>query len=85
MLTRLRIALCVVLVLLQSAGIFSAQIATGQTRRAPTSRAHGVDVKTGLQLRSALLSEAEAASKLFARRPRKAGPPAQPKRPADFP
>jgi alpha-2-macroglobulin len=51
MLTRLRIALCVLLVLLQSLGLFTAQIATGQTRRASTSLAQGGDVKTGLQLR----------------------------------
>jgi uncharacterized protein YfaS (alpha-2-macroglobulin family) len=49
--TRLRIALCALLVLLQSVGLFTAQIATGQTRRAPTPRVQGGDVKTGLQLR----------------------------------
>jgi uncharacterized protein YfaS (alpha-2-macroglobulin family) len=49
--TRLRIALCVLLVLLQSLGLFTAQIATGQTRRASTSLAQGGEVKTGLQLR----------------------------------
>ncbi|HXI92565.1 MAG TPA: Ig-like domain-containing protein, partial [Blastocatellia bacterium] len=57
MLTRLRIALCVLLVLLQSVGLFTAQIAAGQTRRGSTSRAQGSDVKTGLQLR---LSEGTA-------------------------
>ena len=51
MLTRLRIALCVLLVLLQSVGLLTAQIAKGQTRRGSTSRAQGSDVKTGLQLR----------------------------------
>src|SRR5438067_2054333 len=51
MLTRLRIALCVLLVLLQSVGLLTAQIAKGQTRRGSTPRAQGSDVKTGLQLR----------------------------------
>ncbi len=51
MLTRLRIALCVLLVLLQSVGLVTAQIATGQTRRGSTSRAQSNDLKTGLQLR----------------------------------
>ena len=51
MLTRLRIALCVLLVLGQFFGLFTAQIAKGQTRRGSTSRAQGSDVKTGLQLR----------------------------------
>ena len=49
--TRFRIALCILLALLQSVGLFTPQIATGQTRRASTSRAQGGDVKTGLRLR----------------------------------
>lgn len=49
--TRLRTALSVLLVLLQSLGLFTAQIAIGQTTRASTSRPQGGDVKTGLQLR----------------------------------
>ncbi len=54
---RFRIALCTLLALLQSLGLFTAQIATGQTRRVSTARAQGGDVKTGLQLR---LSEGTA-------------------------
>ncbi|HLF83483.1 MAG TPA: Ig-like domain-containing protein, partial [Blastocatellia bacterium] len=48
---RFRIALCTLLALLQPFGLFTAQIATGQTRRVSTPRAQGGDVKTGLQLR----------------------------------
>ena len=49
--TRLRLPLCLLLVLLQSLGCFSMQIASAQTRRTSISRAQGVDVKPGLQLR----------------------------------
>jgi uncharacterized protein YfaS (alpha-2-macroglobulin family) len=56
--TRLKFPLCVLLIGIQSSGLFTAQIASGQTRRVSTSRAQGADVTTGLQVR---LSEGTAA------------------------
>ena len=49
--TRFRIALCILLVSLQSVGLFTPQIATGQTRRVSIPRAQGGDEKPGLQIR----------------------------------
>src|SRR6185503_14508343 len=45
--TRLKFPLCLLLIGIQSSGLF----ASGQTRRPPTTRAQGSDVTTGLQLR----------------------------------
>src|SRR6185503_2106599 len=52
--TRLKFPLCLLLIGIQSSGLF----ASGQTRRPPTTRAQGGDVTTGLQVR---LSEGTAA------------------------
>ena len=87
--TRLKFPLCLLLICIQS-GLFSARIASGQTRRAPTPRAQGGDVTTGLQLRlsegTAVLDNQPVAPAAPAAAPQQAAPtqpvPASQKGPA---